>query len=182
MTAAGPEGPEARTRLFVALIPPRDERHALAQAVSRIHHGGRPVPADNLHMTLAFLGDVPVKSVTALEDALGRVAGERFELHLERVGHFPRPRVLWCASTAAPGPLYALQGAVRQVLEGAGMTLEARPFTPHVTVARKVSRYRGPAYLPRPVTWRLAEFCLVASRTLAQGARYHTLRAFDLHG
>ena len=177
----GPAQQQGRTRLFVGLMPARDEQRALATAVARIAHGGRAVPAGNLHLTLAFLGAVPVERVAALEDALGSVAAEAFELRLERVGHFPRPRVLWCAATAAPGPLYALQGAVLQALAAAGMGLEVQPFTPHVTVARKVSRYRGPERLARPVCWRLGEFRLVASRTLPEGARYDTLRAFRLH-
>jgi len=133
-------------------------------------------------MTLAFLGEVGREHLEALYDALGAVEGEAFELRLERVGQFPRPRVLWCAASSAPAALYALQGGVARALTAVGMPLEARPFTPHVTVARKVSRYRGPASLPRAVTWRLQDFQLVESRTLPGGARFQRLRAFRLQG
>ena len=125
------------------------------------------MPTGNLHMTLASLGAASVE-------------GDAFELRLERIGHFPRARVLWCAATSAPAALYALQGGVARAVTAAGIALEARPFTPHVTVARKVSRYRGPASLRRAVTWQLREFQLVESRTLPGGARFRALRAFRL--
>jgi 2'-5' RNA ligase len=171
-----------RRRLFVALAPDLVHREALAAAVTGLPHRGRAVPGRNLHLTLAFLGPLDPERASVAEAALAAVGGEPFTLELVRVGHFPRPRVLWCAAVAAPAALYALQGAVAGALAGAGFALERRPFTPHVTVVRKVARYRGPGALPTPVTWPLDAFCLVASRTLPGGAEYETVREYPLGG
>ena len=175
-------GPAARRRLFVGLAPPPAAQAELASAAAALGHGGRAVPAANLHLTLAFLGSIEDGPAQAVEQALAGVRGEPFTLALSKVGHFPRPRVLWCAAVPAPGALYALQGAVAKALAGAGVELESRPFAPHVTVARKVARYRGPAALPSPVAWPLDAFRLVASVTRPAGAEHRTVRAFGLHG
>ena len=177
---AGAREAQAR-RLFVGLMPQPGEDERLAAAVSRLRHGGRPVPAGNLHLTLAFLGHLAPGPGEAAAEALGAVEAPAFRLELATVGHFPRARVLWCAAVPAPGALYRLQGRVAHALSQAGVTLESRPFTPHVTVARKVARYRGPGALGAPVRWTLREFRLVASQTLPQGARYETVRAWGLH-
>jgi len=171
---------EAVLRLFVAIVPRPHEAARLAELAAALRHGGRAVPAANLHLTLAFLGGVAQARVPAIEAALATVTGEAFALELRKVGHFPRPRVLWCACVPAPAALYRLQGRVAHVLGEAGLALEARAFTPHVTVARKVARYRGPAELPRPVIWSVRELCLLRSRTLPEGARYEPLRAYGL--
>jgi 2'-5' RNA ligase len=173
-------GEAASRRLFVALAPALAEREALAAAVEDLPHHGRAVVGRNLHLTLAFLGPLAPERASAAEAALATVRGEPFTLELLRVGHFPRPRVLWCAAVAAPAALYAVQGAVARALAGAGFTLERRPFTPHVTVARKVARYRGPQTLSSPVAWPLDAFRLVASRTLPGGAHYEIVRDYAL--
>lgn len=169
-----------RRRLFVALVPSAQERGALAAAAAELRHGGRAVPAENLHLTLAFLGTVDAAATRAAATALAGVRGPPFELAFSRVGHFPRPRVLWAAAPGAPAALYALQGAVARALGEAGFEQEPRPFTPHVTVARNVARWRGPEALPRAVAWRLDAVTLVASRTLPRGARYRSLLSVRL--
>lgn len=168
-------------RLFLALVPPRAVRERLAAAARSLGHAGRPVPTDNIHLTLAFLGPVPAareaQAVAAAESCAGNAA---FELCLERVGHWRRPRVLWCAPLDCPPALVALAASLARALGERGFRLEARPFAAHLTLARKVSHYRGQNHLPEPVGWPVDTVQLMASETRPQGARYRCIQAVGL--
>jgi 2'-5' RNA ligase len=89
-------------RLFFALWPDDALREALGRVglVLAARAQGKPVPAAKLHMTLAFLGEVPAERLAPAVDAAARVKGEAFELLLDEVGAFRSARVAWVGSTA----------------------------------------------------------------------------------
>jgi 2'-5' RNA ligase len=138
-------------RAFVAMVPPPAALAALVRAVDPLR-GAYPdgvtwVPAERLHVTLAFLGEVadagPVAA--ALREA---VAGVRpFAARIAGGGAFPRaarPRVLWAGveGDALPG----LARVTRRAVRAAGVRLERAPYVPHVTVARvRTATLDGPA-------------------------------------
>src|SRR5579859_6565187 len=101
---AGDPSREATRRLFFALWPNEALRAAFAHSVHGAAKacGGRPVPADNLHVTLAFLGSVPQRQLSELQSIAGQVAQtfpvEWVPLHLrfERLEHWKKAQVL-CA-------------------------------------------------------------------------------------
>jgi 2'-5' RNA ligase len=168
-------------RLFLALVPPPETRASLARLARSLRHGGRAVPAANLHITLAFLGTVTAgraRDAAAVADGFAGSGG--FELCLETVGHWPRPRVLWCAPQRTPAALASLAGALAAALRARGFELERRRFAAHLTLARKVSHYAGHNRLREPVLWDVDSMQLVASRTRPEGARYRVLRAVRL--
>lgn len=125
-------------RLFIALTLPaavRDFLAALAQplpGVSWTRH-------EQLHLTLRFLGDVPVEEV---EPMLARLAGVQvvpFILPVETVGTFPPnrpPRVLWIGVGSGHPRLFQLRQRIDDALLAAGLQLDVRTFHPHVTLAR----------------------------------------------
>jgi 2'-5' RNA ligase len=101
------------------------------------------VRPENIHISLKFLGEVEEAREPELRAALQRAAGSRSEarpltLHIEGFGVFPdyrRPHVLWAG--VAPDPaLELLQHGVEQAFAPLGFPTEARPFRPHVTLAR----------------------------------------------
>ena len=171
----------AGERLFFALWPDGRVREALA-GLARQHHsrtGGRPVAPENLHLTLVFLGSVDRRARERLEQGAREVVGETFVLPLEHLGHWPRPRVLWSAPGESPAALLGLVRALRALSAHCGVEPETRPFSAHLTLARKVSR--APRTGPHPVIrWPVAGFCLVRSHTLPGGARYEVLRSWAL--
>jgi 2'-5' RNA ligase len=73
--------------------------------------------------------------------------------------------------------LLQLQGRLAQALDLRGFVLEARPFTPHVTLARKVARPLPGEAMP-PIAWRVTDFALM--RSDARGGRYETLGRWGL--
>ncbi len=102
----------------------------------------------HIHLTLQFLGDVPVGRVDAIVDALNQTAPSvaAFDLSPAGVGAFPglkRPRIIWVgvASSAAEAPA-SLHRAVIRATQTVGFTPEARPFSPHLTIGR-VQKWAG---------------------------------------
>ena len=117
---------------------------AVAERISAVRNefGGeavRWVPAENLHLTLKFLGDVEEAQVvsirSALREALAGTAG--FGVTARGLGVFPdarRPRVLWMG-LAAP-ELAQVAGQVDRALEPLGVERASTRFRPHATIGR----------------------------------------------
>jgi RNA 2',3'-cyclic 3'-phosphodiesterase len=135
---------EASVRCFVAVLLPERVRAGLAAVGDELRERTRGlswVRADNLHLTLRFLGEVePVllaHARVAVTEAAAKVAP--FTVHLGGVGGFPAgraPRVLWAGVLAGGEEMIALHGALETALGARGIPRESRPFHPHVTLAR----------------------------------------------
>ena len=181
-------------RLFVALELPAEVRAALASwAVAAAPAPMRRVPAENLHVTLAFLGTrsaADAEAVSALLDGLARPLGP---LAVEGALWLPprRPGVLAVALGAGPA-LGELHADLVAGLEGAiGFEPDRRPLRAHVTVARarREARLRAVELDPPPppaLRFEPGALVLYRSHTGAGGARYEALarvRAVeDRHG
>ncbi|GAB3350888.1 RNA 2',3'-cyclic phosphodiesterase [Chromohalobacter beijerinckii] len=163
-------------RLFFALWPDDASRRALASAADRLAPicGGWPLPAANMHITLAFLGNVD----SARLEALGGLtrAWPRFAdaWTLDRLGHFPRPRIVW-AGGAPSATLSRLHDALWQALAAHGFTPPQREFTPHVSLVRQAERPARETTLATPIVWRFDHLALVESQLGNGGSRYRTL-------
>ncbi|MGH8319361.1 MAG: RNA 2',3'-cyclic phosphodiesterase [Steroidobacteraceae bacterium] len=200
MAAEEPPAPalprQPTRRLFFALWPDETMRQAMAHATRKAARasGGRPVPAQNLHVTLAFLGSVAERRRSELA-AVARSAAEtlgaafaaadsperRLELAFERLEHW-RAAQLLCALPAEPSaPAAALARRLQALLAERGFAPDLKPFRPHVTVVRKVSHPGRIASMP-PVVWRFTELALIESRTLPEGALYSVVESFALCG
>jgi len=160
-------------RVFVALGLPGVARSALAEQLARwalLAPAFRWVPAENLHLTLRFVGRVESAELDLLRDRLRRVRHPRFELALGRLGTFGgrTPRVVWLGLERGGPEAASLSRAVEAACGAAGLAPEARRFQPHVTLAR--SRERTGARLteltepPALAAWTAGEFLLYESR------------------
>jgi 2'-5' RNA ligase len=160
-------------RLFFALWPDSATRRALRKSCrdAVAFCGGRPVSPKHYHLTLAFLGNVPVERLPAIRRAAAVVPMPALSIDMDCFGYFPGARVLWIGPTEVPAELARLAGALWQALAPLDLRPEHRAFRPHLTIARKIAR--GPAgHQPRPLTWRAQAFALVRSVTAPGGARY----------
>ena len=172
---------EAVARIFFALVPPPPLQRALgelARDVARRAHG-RPVPAENLHATLAFVGAWPVSHQPELHAAGAAASGEPMQIVLDRQGAFRRAAIAWISASQPPPTLGALAQALFERLVATGVKLDERPFRPHVTLARHC---RGPYPSGRagPFTWDVDALALMQSDTRAEGARYRMLASWAL--
>ena len=118
-----------------------DEEARLRRAASARGLDVRWVAPQNLHVTLAFLGQVTEPMVAAIEDGLEPISRKLapFELVAKGLGVFPdaaRPRVVWVGLVDPSGTLVRLHAAVSEVLGRMGFDLEDKPFRSHVTIGR----------------------------------------------
>lgn len=186
--------------MFVAVVPPDDALDHLDEFLDprRDTADFRWVLREQLHVTLAFLAEVPERSLDDLEERLTRAAKRRtaFSAALAGGGAFPnvgRARVLWTGlelDEAGRVEMSRLATGARAAASKAGMAIDGARFKPHVTVARLkhpqeatswvrlLDAYRGPA-------WAVDHIDLVASY-LGEGPRkrprYETVASFPLRG
>lgn len=189
MTAGRGAAPTMRpVRLFAALELPAPATRALLafRDAAADPEVWRALPAESLHVTLAFMGPRDPAAVEPASAALREAAGPAPRLAIAGALLLPprRPRVL-CAALADPdGELAALQSRVSDGLAAAGLyTPEDRPFRAHVTVARLRPHARTHRQLeadPEPVGFEATAVTLFASRLHPHGARYEALARVHL--
>lgn len=192
--------PVETLRLFVALELPAEVKGRLAglqaalrQSVPRLH-ASWPRP-EQMHLTLRFLGAVPVPEVPRLLESLrGALAGQpALELEVAGMGAFPgwlRPRVLWAGvvdHSPAAG-LDRLQQAVRSATHAFTSEPPEAVFHPHVTVAR-VKRAPARGVLEGWAAgekdtvfgrWTVREVVLLRSQLEVGGSRHTPVAAMPL--
>ena len=100
--------------------------------------GARWLPAENLHLTLRFIGETPKYRAEEIDLAMAALRGRGFPLVMAGVGVFEkagRTLSLWAGVERNPA-LDHLQNKIETALQRAGLEPERRRFTPHVTLAR----------------------------------------------
>jgi 2'-5' RNA ligase len=194
---------EPARRLFFALWPDEPMREAMVRATREAVRagGGRPVPADNLHLTLAFLGSIPERRLAELteiaraealkgEAASAHSEGDHLELALDRLEYWWAAHLLCALPAEPPAAVAALARRLQECLALNGFVADpnssgsvgvdiTRPFRPHVTLMRKVHR-RPRTMEMQPVTWSFAAFVLVDSQRMPEGSVYSVLESFPL--
>jgi 2'-5' RNA ligase len=147
---------------------------------------GRPIPTQNLHLTLAFLGSVPEPRIQALTPIAARVAlafqhvaSAPIEIDLDTLDYWRRSEILCATSAAAAPAAAALADTLQRTLTENGFAPDLKPFRPHATLARKVRRVTRERHMPR-VRWSFRDFHLVESRTAPTGSLYSSREIYPL--
>src|SRR5574343_196884 len=177
----------ATARVFFALWPSAAVAARLADIAldAATRFGGRPTRRETIHLTLAFLGDVPASRLAELGDVAAAVRGAAFDLQLDRLGFWQHNHLLW-AGGDMPAALETLHGALSKALSDNGFNIDGggRSFAPHVTLVRKLPPASGLAAgqaMPLPaLAWPCRQFALVRSRLSPSGSGYQILREFPL--
>lgn len=167
-------------RLFFALWPDNGNRARLAAQAELLQvDTGRRTSPENFHITLVFLGNVQEQDIPRLADAAGRLRISRFTLQIDRCGCWKRAKVAWLAPATTPAPLLELVERINGLSMLAGLPIDKRDYSPHLTVARKVVR-PVTGRLFEPVHWDVRDFSLVESVTHQQGAVYRVMKSWAL--
>ena len=187
-----------RWRVFLAIELPEAVRTALQAPIDGLRALGdslRVNSVERIHLTLHFLGHLPVEDVDALQPAVKRAVGEepRMRLVARGVGAFPnfnRAQVLWAGIAGEDVPrLTGLQRALGEALRGAGIVPENdERFHPHLTLARVRRPIRGQALAAWQRQWLEIEFgvipvpavSLIRSQLGSGPPRYSQLASFSL--
>jgi 2'-5' RNA ligase len=164
-------------RLFFALWPDDETRTALMQLQAPLQ--GRRIAYDNLHLTLAFLGQQPASVLPDLKQILTHLPPSPSTLTLDRIGYFNRNRIAWAGMHDVPDTLLKLQQELADALVRHGIAFDNQHgFKPHVTLARDATL--PPDIIFTPVVWRASQVALVQSATRAGGASYRVLASRSL--
>lgn len=124
-------------RLFTAITLNEEMRRALTamqDAMRRNRMRGNFTPAENLHLTLAFIGDYP--NPDDILDIMETVPFEPFPLKLQGYGNFGN---LWWAGLEESAHLKSYVRRLRRALADAGIPFDRKKFVPHITLARKAT-------------------------------------------
>jgi 2'-5' RNA ligase len=136
-------------RAFVALRPPEAACDRLEDIGADLEDG-RPVPHENLHVTLVFLGSHDRHALEDVASELDRIRMAPPLIAFRGVGVFGKRRVRSAHALITPDPrLSALADAVRRAAEAGGVAPERRKFLPHATIARFSTEAPAQDDLPR---------------------------------
>lgn len=185
------------SRLFVAVYPPAEAVTDLEPVAGGLHSAkSRPMPPEQWHFTLAFIGPADKTLLPTIVGALTKAADEVEHsppIHLRVAGggtfhREGRAHVLWAAVEGDTGPLTALAETVRTGLKTQGIASDERPLKPHLTLARPgdtvsadelaadlatLNAYRGPQ-------WTVKDIALVESRGDGGTVKYEVLGRWDV--
>ncbi|HTB13369.1 MAG TPA: RNA 2',3'-cyclic phosphodiesterase [Bryobacteraceae bacterium] len=128
-------------RLFTAIDLPKEMLEKLGTFLARLSSFGklRWTAVENLHITTKFIGEWPEGRLEEIKSALRGVSQtEAIRISVRSVGWFPdsrRPHVFW-AGVDGGVPLIKLAGATEQAVAALGVPVDARAYSPHLTLAR----------------------------------------------
>lgn len=123
-------------RLFVAINFTKEVKSVLLTAIDELKAqviSGNFTSPDNLHLTLAFIGESD--KISAIREAIDRCAVPRFDLAVSGGGHFGN--LCWVGIENNP-KLKTLAESLQNDLRKSGFDIENRAFKPHITLARQV--------------------------------------------
>jgi len=169
-------------RLFFAIEVPVETRNEIARFGETLDRSWKPSRSQQLHITLAFMGEVSPDNLSEVVLAGEEVAREiaAFNVSISDTEVFPEsgePRVLY-AKVDGGQPFFDLANGLRQKL---GAMADNKKVKPHLTLARargdrparKVLRkFKG--------NWPVAEFVLFKSTLTPEGARHEVIKKFNL--
>lgn len=184
-------------RVFFAIELPAEIRARAGEHIADLRGRVPDVRAgwersEKLHLTLKFLGEVEEPRVADLKGAAARAAQSAlpFSLRIEGAGAFPPrglPRILWLGVADDSGALARLQHRLEEECEAEGFQREARPFHPHITIAR-LRRPEGARRLAllhqekgfAPAEVPVVDLVLIRSELGPGGSRYTELSRHPL--
>ena len=149
-------------RLFYALWPEAVVQQTLGAWAGECRGacGGRRIPAEKMHVTVAFLGEVASERYSILTAIGHALRTEAFDLVFDRVAYWRNSRIVYAAPSRVPNALAGLADNLKARLAAAGFETDDRPFAPHVTLLREAAR------APREVSvaalaWQVGALTLV---------------------
>ncbi len=175
-------------RLFVAVPLPEAVTERLAALAGGVP-GARWSPAQNMHVTLRFIGDVDGREASDIAAILGEVDGAAFDMAVDGVDVFGgrRDARLLFAGVSPREPLKRLRDKIEAALQRHGLAAEERKYHPHITLARlrgapadRVGRFLEANGLLMSPPIRVDGFTLFDSVRGNDGAVYRALQTYDL--
>ncbi|MEO8061558.1 MAG: RNA 2',3'-cyclic phosphodiesterase [Pseudomonadota bacterium] len=176
-------------RLFFALVPRAQPAASLVAEVAPLvaQLQAQPVPAQNLHATLCFVGAVESEKLDALRAVAATMRGARATLTFNSLEVWEQPKIL-CATAGIGGDArHAAELAqhLGEAIIAAGFSPDIKTFRPHFTLGRKVhsevaAALEWPRPLAAPLVMRADRFVLMESRRTEAGSLYSVVDSWAL--
>ena len=155
-------------RLFIAINPDDETRRrlvALLDALRSRSSRGRFTIPENIHLTLAFLGECDPSKTEKIKNAMGSVQFTQFSMSVDRIGRFRRDGGdIWWAGIAENGKLTEIRGALVKELAAEGIGVDER-FEAHMTIGREIRTDERP-YDVEPFTLTVNSVDLMRSERI----------------
>ena len=191
---------ELVVRAFIAIEMPPEVKAVLYRLLGKIRpdheRAVKWLDSDGIHLTLKFLGNVPVEKLSAIRLAMEKEAAlaEPYALELQGLGAFPdlrSPRVIWVGSGGEVSRLAQRQKGIDEALIPLGFPAETRGFSPHLTLGRVRDRVRhqdrlglsaaiSSVKMALDLKFVVSEVSLMKSTLTPQGAIYDRLASVSL--
>lgn len=174
-------------RLFIAIELPNGLKNEL-KSIQEPAEGIRWQAAEQLHITLKFLGDTTADRVKDLKQRLSNIQSPSFSISVKGLGKFPKkgnPKVIW-AGVSKPKKLLHLQEKVEKACLKLGFEKGRRRFIPHITLGRVNKEGEVEAYRVLRETFTYPEkiivnhFTLFESHLSPEGARHKVLERYEI--
>jgi len=175
-------------RLFAAIDLPAEIKKQLAAICFGVP-GAKWISADQLHLTLRFIGEVDGGMFKDIKDILSGVRIEPFSMRLKGLGYFPprqTPRVVW-VGVEKNETLLRLRNKIETILVRSGLKPEGRKYSPHITLARlkqtpavKVGNFLAENGLFTSVSFWVDDFYLYSSKLTPKGAIHKIEASYPL--
>lgn len=170
---------ERNVRLFYALWPDEATRAVLIKLQASVQ--GRITPAEDLHLTLTFLGAQPCAALPALQTLIAKLPAAAITLNLDCLGHFPKGGIFWAGLRRTPDTLDALRQALLAALAQQNIAIkQSMHFKPHITLARDAAAIAAQDVTPISILWRADHIALVQSNSGGNAPRYSLLASHRL--
>ena len=129
-------------RLFIAInfnADTKDRLQALSDELRKVSSRGRYSLRENLHITLAFLGECGAERIATVKSVMNEIVFNPFNLQIDRIGRFNRNGGdIWWAGVRKNSTLSELHQNLSARLKEQDFYLEARKFSPHITLGREI--------------------------------------------
>jgi 2'-5' RNA ligase len=165
-------------RMFFALWPDQNTRKQCCEVIAKISETEmRPVAADNLHVTLLFLGNISSEQEQAMIDTASLLKMPELMLTFDQISYWRKPAVLCLTASHFDQKITAVSQELALMAKQNLIEIDERPFQPHVTLARKVKCAIRLEFTA--INWQARDFCLVESCSLAKGVEYRVIKRWQ---
>jgi 2'-5' RNA ligase len=164
-------------RLFFGLAPkPETQKQCLPIMAELAELGAPLVPAENLHVTLIYLGMTSPEQEKILIEEAAKIHFREFSTTFDKLSYWDKPDVLCLTASAMPDQLLALVSHLSTLAEKLAFALDERPYQAHATLSRKAKQAFELGF--NPINWQADSFCLFESYSSEAGVKYRILETW----
>lgn len=165
-------------RLFFAFWPDDGCRERCRAIIEKIPAArARPIAAKNLHSTLLFLGSIDETRQFSITAATEELKPRQMNIEFDRLSYWTKPGVLCLTASRFDPEISLLAKQLANKAIRAGLGIDNRPFTPHITLARKAKARIDIEFAP--VIWKIDAFYLVESISSDIGVEYKVIKRWN---